>query len=181
MFPDCCNSGLHKSFLYFAMGFQVFFSMTSKLATKHRSRQESAQSGTVHVVHYLHWSLWKLTGKSRFICFFLEQHVVQEDEHDVSTWNGCSETLSKLTACFQGTDLVPIISFLLQPKNCSAFMGGSAQLLASFILWNGDICGFETPSGLRWWLRVSTVSEIWMWNEIGVHFLSSFEDPCLSS
>lgn len=138
-----------------------FFCMTSKIATKHRSRQESAQSSTVHavhVVHYLHRRLWKLTGKSRFSCFFLEQRVVQEDDHDMSTANGCSGQLRKLPAGLQSTALVPVTTFLLQPKHSSAFMGGSAQLLASFIFWNGDIFGFETPSGLRWWLRISTVS-----------------------
>lgn len=138
-----------NNFFQIFISIDIFFCITSKIATKHRSRQESAQSSTVHVVHYLHRSLWKLTGKSRFSCFFLEQHVVQEDEHDVTTANGCSEQLRKLPACFQSTVLVPITSLLLQPKHCSAFTGGSAQLLASFILWNGDICGFETPSGLR--------------------------------
>lgn len=57
--------------LYFAIDLGFFFSMTSKIATKHRSGQESAQSSTVRVMHYLHRSLWKLTGKRRFTCFFL--------------------------------------------------------------------------------------------------------------
>lgn len=61
-----------KNFQVFILLKIFFFCMTSKIATKHRSRQESAQSSTVHVVHYLHRSLWKLTGKSRFSCFFLD-------------------------------------------------------------------------------------------------------------
>lgn len=70
---------------------------------------------------------------------------------------------------------------LSAPKHCSAFMGHSVELLVgwAFILWNGDICWFETPSGLRRWLRISSVSWIWMWIEIWVKFLSSFEDLCL--
>lgn len=48
-----------------------FFCMISKKTTKNRSRWESVQSSTVCVVYYLHRSLWKLTGKSKFSCFFL--------------------------------------------------------------------------------------------------------------
>lgn len=77
----------------------------------------------------------KINWEKKILEYFLEQHVVQEDGRDVSTANGCSEQLRKLPASFQSTALVPIISFLLQkPKQCSAFMGGSAQLLASFVL-----------------------------------------------
>lgn len=75
----------------------------------------------------------KINWEKQVVLFFLEQRVVQEDEHDVSTANGCSEQLRKLPAGLQSTALVPVTTFLLQPKHSSAFMGGSAQLLASFI------------------------------------------------
>lgn len=72
----------------------------------------------------------KINWEKQVLLFFLGQRVVQEDEHDMSTANGCR----KLPAGLQSTALVPVTTFLLQPKHCSAFMGGSAQLLASFIL-----------------------------------------------
>lgn len=110
---------------------------------------------------------WPQLFYKRWANVFLEQHVVQEDKQDLSTPNGCSELLRCLScpSLKHSAALVPLTTFLLQPKNCSAFMAGSAQLLPSFILWNGDICWFKTPSGLGWWLRISSVSWIWMWNE----------------